>query len=82
MLCAFAALALNVLTPSAAIQTASLVMTIPLLRWAGLFCFVTVTASHSNFCDAREAPEASVKGLPGLVQSVMDSVKTQGRFVG
>src|ERR1700730_11383636 len=50
MLCAFAALAPNALTPSAAIQTASLVIRIPLHD--GRVCFRPVAACHSNFCDA------------------------------
>src|ERR1700739_1798552 len=63
MLCAFAALAPSALTPSAAIQTASLVITIPPPVMARRFCSRPVAACHSNFYDVGEAPATARRRL-------------------
>jgi hypothetical protein len=58
MLCAFAALVANALTPSAAIQMGSLVMAIPLLDRLGFLETLPADTSHSNFRDGMEAQDA------------------------
>src|ERR1700704_3209779 len=58
ILCAFAALAPDALTPSAAIQTASFVMAVAPPNGCGIACSRPADTSHSNFRDGAEAQDA------------------------